>query len=353
MRPILLLVPFATATTFVLPAQAPATATVDRLLVCNKGAASVSLFDPATRREIAALPTGEGPHEVAVAPDGRTAVVANYGGREPGRTLTVVDVAAAKVLRTLELGERRTDGGEPRTVAFARPHGLHFVDAGHVLVTSEAARRLLLVDVASGAIDRQWPTPQRTMHMVAAAPDGHTAYTTSVAEGDLAAFDLTASTPGTPLFRLPTGEGSEGLATDPRRGAIWVANRTAHTLAVVDPRTHTIAATIPTGDLPFRIAFTHDGAQALVTCAEAGEVQRFDAAKHTPLGAVTISGEGSELSPLPMGIVVDPDDHFAWVTCGRGEFVAVLDLAKSRVVDRIVARAGPDGLGYARFTPAK
>ena len=75
----------------------------DRLLVCNKSADTVSVFDVVTRAEIATLPTGEAPHEIAVSPDGCTAVVTNYGRQRAGRTLTILDVPGAAVRGTLRL----------------------------------------------------------------------------------------------------------------------------------------------------------------------------------------------------------------------------------------------------------
>ena len=55
------------------------------LIVLNKAEASVSLLDAASGGELYKLPTGAGPHEVAVSPDGRTAVVANYGQTFSGK----------------------------------------------------------------------------------------------------------------------------------------------------------------------------------------------------------------------------------------------------------------------------
>ena len=58
----------------------------------------------AVMKVVAAIPTGEGPHEVAVSDDGKTAVVCNYGtGPNPGSTLSIVDVAAHKELRRVTL----------------------------------------------------------------------------------------------------------------------------------------------------------------------------------------------------------------------------------------------------------
>jgi hypothetical protein len=92
--------------------SAPAPRAGDVLVVLEKEAARARLVDPGSGATLATLPTGPFPHEVAVSPDGRTAVVADYGAQEAGRTLTVLDLAARRVARTIDLGEYR------------RPHGI-------------------------------------------------------------------------------------------------------------------------------------------------------------------------------------------------------------------------------------
>ncbi len=345
------------------PAVPASPAHQDRLLVCNKADHSLSIYDPATRKELAVLPTGQGPHEVAISPDGRTAVVSDYGGQLPGSTLTVIDVLAAKVLRTIALTEPVAEpvaqpvagatpdpatatAPEPKIRTYLRPHGSSFVDSTHLVITSESTRRLLLVDLAKDRVERTWTTPQQTMHMVALSPDRKHAFATSIKEGNVAWFDLAGAAAPT---IVPTGQGAEGLAVNPATGEAWVGNRAANTVSIVDPQTGKVTAELPTGDFPFRVAFANGGAQALVTCAESGDVHVFDARQKKLLQAIEISGDGSELSPMPMGITVDPDSRFAYVACGRGEFVAVLDLQQKKVIDRIVSRAGPDGIGYARI----
>ena len=49
------------------------------LLVLNKADANLAFVDPAKLEVLAKVPTGEGPHEVDVTADGKTAIVANYG----------------------------------------------------------------------------------------------------------------------------------------------------------------------------------------------------------------------------------------------------------------------------------
>lgn len=316
----------------------------DRLLVCNKGAASLSIFDVATRAEVAVVPTGTGPHEVTVSADGRTAIVADYGDQKPGTTLTIVDVLRGERLRTVEVA--REQDGERRLCP--RPHGLAFAGADRVVVTSEATRRLVLFDPAAGLAARTWTTPQRTMHMVALSPDGARAFATSIHDGDLAVFDLGGDAPG-PAAVVPCGAGAEGLAVDPVRGLVWVGNRDADTVSIVDPVQAKVIATLQTDAFPFRVAFAPSGEVALVSCAEGGTVQVFEPATRRLLHTIAIGGDGSEVSALPMGACVDPDGRFAYVSCGRGEFVAVLSLADGVLVDRIAARAGPDGIALARI----
>ncbi|MFY9342133.1 MAG: YncE family protein [Planctomycetota bacterium] len=352
----------AIACTAALSAQAATAPTPeDRLLVANKADHSLSIFIPGERREAATVPTGRGPHEVAVDPTGTLAVVSDYGDRMPGSSLTVVDVFAGKAVRTIQLARSDAEVGEsstgpttattdkPAAKAYLRPHGIRFVAADRVVVTSEATRRLLLVNVITGAIERTWTTPQTTMHMVALTSDGKRAAATSIREGSVVFFALAGDGRDNTAVTAPIacGDGSEGLAIHPTSGETWVGNRAANTVSVVDAAGK-ITKTLASGDFPFRIAFTPDGKHALVTCADGGQLQVFDAATHELRREISIHGDRSEQSAMPMGIVTDPDGQRAFVTCNRGEFVAVIDLTKGELVDRWPARAGCDGIAWAR-----
>src|SRR5687768_10974342 len=90
-----------------LRAQAPAPS----LLVLNKSEATLAIVDPSSGKLIGRVPTGDGPHEVAVSADGRLAFVTNYGSRAPGNTLSVIDLPARKELRRVDLGTLRQPHG--------------------------------------------------------------------------------------------------------------------------------------------------------------------------------------------------------------------------------------------------
>ena len=105
---------------------AASSATTGTVIVANMGDNTATLLDVASKRVVATLPTGNGAHEVAVSHDGRWAVVSNYGVRgTPGNSLTVIDVPAASVARTIDLGD------------FKRPHGSAFLPGDSVFVVSD------------------------------------------------------------------------------------------------------------------------------------------------------------------------------------------------------------------------
>src|SRR5579864_4060343 len=82
------------------------------LLVLDKPEGKLLLVDPAAKKVIGQVPTGAGPHEVAVSADGKLAFVANYGDQTPGSSLSVIDLEARKEIRRVDLG------------ALRRPHGI-------------------------------------------------------------------------------------------------------------------------------------------------------------------------------------------------------------------------------------
>jgi YVTN family beta-propeller protein len=77
-----------------------AAAAADTLIVLNKSDHEAALVDPQTNQVVAKIPTGRGPHEVAVSPDGKRAYVANTNAN----LITVIDVPARKVLSTFATG---------------------------------------------------------------------------------------------------------------------------------------------------------------------------------------------------------------------------------------------------------
>src|SRR5918912_426769 len=78
-------------------------ASAQTLLVLNKEG-SLAIVDPASKKVLGTVRTGDQPHEVEASADGKLAFVSNYGGGSaPGNSLSVIDVAARKELHRVDL----------------------------------------------------------------------------------------------------------------------------------------------------------------------------------------------------------------------------------------------------------
>lgn len=313
------------------------------VLVANKATARLDIVDGRTGRSLATLPTGVGPHEVAVAPDGRHAVVCNYGEAVPGDSLTIVDLPARAVIRTITLGEHR------------RPHGVAFVpgQANLVAVTSETSEALLLVDIARGAVLTAIPTQQKGSHMVALRADGTRAYTANIGDGSVTELDLVTRAP---LRVHPVAAKAEAIALSPDGAALWVGSNDEHTVTVLDTATWQTRAVLAAPTLPIRVALTRDGRHAVVSDAMSGELRIFDAtagklraAVTLPLAADAPPGPGD--SPVPIGVVLVDDPAVALVSEARSGRVAVIDLATAAVVGYLALAPGIDGIAWAPTSP--
>jgi DNA-binding beta-propeller fold protein YncE len=336
------------------PASAAPVASPERtLIVLNKDDATASFVDLATLRVRATAPTGQGPHEVAVSPDGRLAAVANYGAQEPGGTLTLLDVERRAAAKTIDLREHR------------RPHGIAWLaDGRRVVVTSETSRALLVVDTASGAVARV-PTLQEGTHMVALSPDRRLAYTANIKSSSISVVDLE----GQSLVRtVPAPERPEGIDVSPDGREVWAApimvgprERGEGSVVVFDARTLEQLATFPSGgETPNRLRFTPDGRRVLVSNAASGNVTIFDAKARAPLAAVELPRDLQKApvepdepdgpfarSAVPLGILVAGDSRRAFVATAAHDEVVVIDVEAHQVVDRVRTGKAPDGMAFS------
>ncbi|MGQ0735017.1 MAG: YncE family protein [Acidobacteriota bacterium] len=203
------------------------------LLVANRDGGTIVLVDVATGGEQARVPIGTViPHEVAVSPDGRLAVTGEYGPNDnPGRHVVVIDVAQGRLAGRIDLGPK------------SRPHSLVFMpDGRRVVVTLEQSDRIALVDVVDRRVLRAYSTGGREGHMVRLSPDAARAYVTSRgAEGTLSVISLDSEAP--PVV-IPAGAGAEGLAVAPDGREVWVVNRIAASIAIVDTRSLNVIDTV-------------------------------------------------------------------------------------------------------------
>lgn len=307
------------------------------LLVGNKSADTVWRLSLKDGRRIGEFRTGEAPHEIAVAPGGRLAVVSNYGGTQSGNSLSVLDLVGGQPTRRIDLGQH------------GAPHGLRFLPDGlRVLVTAEASGSVLVVDVATGAIERVIDVGGGTGHMLALSPDGDVAYLTKIQAGTLSRIDLAS---GRKTLEKPAGRGAEGLAVRPDGREVWVANREDDTITVHDPKTLAVKRRMSSRGFPIRVAFSADGGLAFVANARAATLSVFSARTKVPVATVPLSRDDMAYRPtllgnaaLPIGLAVAADRPRAYVAISGGDRIAVIDTERWQVLDYWVTGREPDAL---------
>jgi YVTN family beta-propeller protein len=308
-----------------LSAQAPAEA----LLVLNKSEATLAVVDPASGKLLGKATTGDGPHEVAVSADGRLAFVTNYGNRAPGTTISVIDVAARRELRRVDLGGLR------------QPHGITVVD-GKAVFTAEGSRSIARYDPATNQIDWKFATGQDVTHMVIASRDGRTLFTSNIGSNTISIIDAAASASGGQTV-VRVGAGPEGLDLSPDGRELWTAHSTDGGVSVIDVAARKVVQTIDVGTRRSnRLKFTRDGALVLISDLDAGDIVVVDAKSRRVTRRIPV-GRMAE------GILIAPDGRRAYAAVTGEDKVAVIDLAKLEVVRTIATGRGPDGMAWARI----
>ncbi len=313
------------------------------LVVANKAEATVSLINLVSGEIVATLATGEGPHEVGISPDGRFALVSNYGYRGgTGQSLTLIDVTAAEVVKTIDLGE------------YKKPHGVEWIDDERAAVTVEDSRALIVVDVGKGEVIQAIGTEQEVSHMVALDPGGRRAYTANIGSGSITVIDLAQ---GLLERNIVTGSGAEGIAVSPSGAQVWVTNRAADTVTVLNAETFETIKEISSKGFPIRATATPQG-QVLVTRARAGDLVIYDTETLQEIRTVAFDlssiaaagrlfGDRFGDSSVPIGVIVDGTGEHAFVAHANADIITEINLATGEVIRPLYAGKEPDGMGFS------
>ena len=296
-----------------------------RLLVVSKEKRALQVLDAGTGQiqfEVAA--PGE-PHEVVASPDGRFAYLADFEGLK--NVVSVVDLEEKAIVASIDMAP------------IYKPHGLALTrDGTRLYVTCEGSKAVGEIDTAARKVTRTFRLHEELTHTLALSRDEKIVYAASSAGGNVAVINLDK---GEFERSILSGQGCEALAVSPGGSELWVVNRVAQTLAVIDAvakkRVHIMACE---GN-PMRISFTPDGKQVVVTCAIDGKLALFDPVARTESGRVAVG-------QFPIVLVFDETGANAYVTNSRGNDVAVLDMAAGKVTKRFAVGGNPEGIAYLK-----
>lgn len=310
------------AATGPLPAQSPDGRT-GTLVVLNKGEATATFVDVASGEILATVPTGPGPHELALSSDGRVAVGTDYGGN----TLTVLDVAGTGVATTIDLGE------------YDRPHGIAFLPGDSlVAVTSESTGNVVLVDVPERAVVRAIPTGAGGSHMVAATGDGSTLFTGNMADGTVSRLDVASgelveswSVPPTP----------EAITVSRDGGEVWVGSNDEGLVSVLDTGTGQVTSPLEDFQWPYRILLVPERGLAVIPDLRGEEVRFVDLETRDEREVLELPGAA------PQGVALTGDRGTLFLSLSARGRVAIIDLESLAVVRTLEVGPTPDGVAWS------
>jgi YVTN family beta-propeller protein len=301
----------------------------ETLVVVQKGDDSVGLYDADSGSLLARVGVGTKPHEVALSDDGRLAYVTNYGVDrytetiEGGNSVSIVDLAARRVVGTVDLGR------------YHRPHGIALGRSGRLYVTCDFPPSLVVIEPRERRVERVVEVGQALPHMVAVTPDERKAYTANSGAGTVSAV---AVAEGKVAAQIDIGGVPMGFALTGDGRRLFAANRTGDAIVVIDTARDAVVGRLPIAGSPTRLqllpgdarliaAVTDANAVAVVDVDPLREVRRFSVGRHDE------------------GLGLDPSGRFGYVAAQDDDKVVKFSLTDWKVVLDVKTARRPGSVG--------
>jgi len=309
-----------------------------QLFVTNERSGDLSVIDLAAERVVATVPLGKRPRGIRVSPDRSLLYVALSGSpiAPPGideSALPPADKQADGIgivdVRTRTLLKILPGGSDPEQLAVS-------ADGAWLFVANEDVGQASVVDVSDG----------KTLYTIKVGgepegvnlrPDGKVVYVTSEEDGEV--FVIDAVTPKL-ITRFAVGPRPRSTAFLPDSSRAYVTSENGGSIAVVDAMTHRVLSTIPlAGELirPMDAVASGDGTLVFVSTGRGRRLVVIDTATNQPTASIDVGDR-------PWGLAVSPDGTRAYTANGPSNDVSIVDVATRSVKARIKVGEGPWGV---------
>jgi YVTN family beta-propeller protein len=292
-----------------------------------KGDNTIAFVNPDSMTVAERLTTGEGPHEVCVSADGKTAYATIYGvGGRPGNQISVLDVATRKERKRISVAPMRS------------PHGIVECQ-GKIWFTAEQSRCAGRYDPATDTVDWVMGTGAFVSHMLVLTPGAEKLYTADIIDNTVTSIEL-KPTPGRPprLKHIRVGDRPEGIAISPDGKEVWAGNNSDGKISVIDTAKDEVVATVPSSKMSFRLAFSPDGKTVFIAGASGEEVVILNAATRDVRAKILTPGS------VPQGLLLSPDSTVLYTATGQK--ILKMDLAGNKIVGECSVGPGVDGMAW-------
>lgn len=312
---------------------------VPTLLALNKGDNTVSILNLETGKSIKTLPTGPNPNEVAVSPDGTVAAISDMGASQanPGKTITLVDIPAAKIKSTISIE------------AHGMPHGITWLTNDRLAFTSHVTDSLVELDVKSGKVLRHIATEQKGTHLAVFDKGSRNAFAVNAFSGTVTAIDFQK---GTIRKQIPSGDRAEGISISPDNKWVACGNLGANSISIIEPTKLEVSRTITGIGAPIRTVFTADSQHLLASSVSGGTVEVYATKDWTKVASVDLKQKPiaderyGKQWPTPMNFWVRKNGNIL-VVLVTSHAVAEIDPKTWRVVKTYDTGPVPDGIAVA------
>jgi len=293
--------------------DAPAAARAATAVVLNSDDDSLSVID-GNYHETSRVHIGRGPHHLIMTPDERTLVIAMSGSNE----LVLID---------------RASGVEKQRITASDPYQIGFSPDGKWLVAASIRLdRIDIYDAATYQLVHRLPAATMPSH-IAFSRDGDTVFVTLQGTSSLIAIDLAS---GKVLWTVPVGPQPAGIVTRPG-GTLLVAVMGSDYIAEVDPKSGAVLRRVVTGNGAHNFLAAPDGKTLYVTNRVAATISVVDA--DTLALKATLQAPGG-----PDDMALSPDGQELWVTGRWHAWVDVIELASGALKATVPVGRSPHGI---------
>lgn len=185
-----------------------------------------------------------------------------------------------------------------------------------------------------------------TPGFVAASPDGRQLYVANRSAGVITVVDtavdvVTGTVPisvGPPQYLTFSPDGRIAYVS------VWDEARTIAAVSVLDTTTNTVGATVPVRTRPFMPAVTPDGTRLYVPNHDTGTVSVIDTVTNTVLTDISVPAN-------PHWVELTPDGSRAYVANHESNVVSIIDTATDTVVDEVPVDTSPHSVAVHPTRP--
>jgi DNA-binding beta-propeller fold protein YncE len=283
-------------------------------VVLNSDDNSLSVIDSDTYKEVSRTHIGRGPHHLIETPDGRTLVIAMSGSNE----LVLID-------RATGVEKQRVTASDPYQIGFSP-------DAKWFVAASIRLDRIDIYDASTYQLVHRLPAATMPSH-IAFSHDSKTAFVTLQGTDGLISIDLAS---GKVNWTVPVGPTPAGIISRPD-GTLLVGIMGANYIVQVDPTNGNIVGKVTTGTGAHNFLYSQDGKTLYVTNRIAGTISVLDADSLEIKNTLQAPGG-------PDDMAMSPDGHQLWATGRWRAWVDVIDLASGALKANVPVGRSPHGI---------